>query len=102
MAFIRKDGFTLFWGEDSLYSQMFPASFFLEGKTFYCAEQYYMYKKAQQFKDQRAMDMIMQLSDPKEQKQRGKGKNICGFQQEIWDQHSQDVVTRGTWAKVMY
>lgn len=40
---VNKD-YVFFWGSE--FSNWFPSEFQLEGKKFYNAEQYFMYKKA--------------------------------------------------------
>ena len=68
---VKTEEFTLFWGMESAFSQMHQATFFLEGEIFDCAEQYYMFKKAEAFGDARLMDQILAARHPKQQKRLG-------------------------------
>lgn len=79
------------------FSQWSPSEFTIDGKTFNCAEQYMMYKKALTFKDVDIATQIMATTSPKNQKDLG--RQVKNFVPEIWDQISRDVVFRGNIAK---
>ena len=100
MTCIKTDKYTIFFGPETAFSQMHPASIVLDGQQFNCSEQYYMFNKAKTFNDRRAMQDIMNTSNPKQQKQIE--KTIKGFNRGTWDKKSPDIVRKATMAKVKY
>lgn len=74
---VNKD-YVFFWGSE--FSNWFPSEFQLEGKKFYNAEQYFMYKKAKFFNDEEMAMAILCTDDPKVTKKLGrKVKNFKGI-----------------------
>ena len=73
--------FTLFWGQESPFSQHYMATFVIENIMFNCEEQYMMYRKALYFEDWSTADKIMQSSNPKHQK--ALGQQVGGFSQDV-------------------
>ena len=62
-----------------------------------CNEQYMMFKKAQLFKDEEHMNLIMKSSDPKDIKQYG--REVKNFDPQIWESVCRDFVFRANFAK---
>lgn len=82
--------FTFFWESDSPFSNWYPQSFDHEGKRYNCSEQYMMYKKAMLFKDTDVAEMIMEQAHPR--KQKFLGRQVRGFDQEVWMAKCQDIM----------
>ena len=61
--------------------------------TFLTTEQYMMYHKAMLFKDKETADKIMLATSPKEQK--ALGREVKGFDKEIWDENKEKIVEEG-------
>lgn len=76
---ITKD-YVFFWGSE--FSNWFPSEFELEGKKFYNAEQYFMYKKAQFFNDEEIAFAILTTDDPKTAKKLG--RKVKNFDADVW------------------
>lgn len=76
---ITKD-YVFFWGSE--FSNWFPSEFELEGKKFYNAEQYFMYKKAQFFNDEEIALAILSTDDPKTAKKLG--RKVKNFDTDTW------------------
>lgn len=93
----KYDRFTFFWGPESPFSQWHPATFFIEGFHFNCAEQYMMYKKALLFDDYEIAAKIMGSNSPRNQKKLG--RQVNGFDLEVWKKASWRIVFRGNFAK---
>jgi len=87
--------FTFFWSGP--FSQWYPAQFIIEGKTFTCAEQYMMYKKAEFFGDKEIAEKIMQVNDPKTQKMLG--RKVSGFNVDEWNKNAKAFVYMGNYHK---
>jgi len=80
------------------FSQWYPSAFTSkDGLAFNCAEQYMMHQKALLFGDAKTAAKIMQAQTPDEQKQLG--REVKGFDKDIWDAHAQDIVYRGNYYK---
>ncbi len=93
----NKDNFVFFFGKASPLSQFHETFFEIEGRTYNCAEQYMMYQKAATFGDTKFGELIMAESIPGNQKKLG--KLVQGFNKEIWDKESLEIVKRGNLAK---
>ncbi|KAG8525893.1 uncharacterized protein KY384_000654 [Bacidia gigantensis] len=65
--------------------------------TFVTTEQYMMYHKAIVFEDFDIATKIMKEKSPK--KQKGLGRKVANFSNEIWDTHKERVVEDGNWYK---
>lgn len=87
--------FEFFWRGP--FSQWYPSTFTVNGKTFNCAEQYMMYSKAVLFGDSKTAYDIMISTNPKEQKKLG--RLVVGFDADQWNDVAQDVVYIGNEAK---
>ena len=78
-------------------SQWYPSKFKLENKTFSCAEQYMMWKKAVLFGDRCTAIKIMRTKSPKEQQ--ALGREVKNFNEEDWNAVARQIVYKGNEAK---
>jgi hypothetical protein len=69
----------------------------VDGVTYKSAEQYMMAEKARIFGDEETRQRIMKEEEPGIIKDLG--REVKGFDPEIWDQHKFDVVVKGNLAK---
>jgi ribA/ribD-fused uncharacterized protein len=82
----------------SLYpSQWFIKSFVIDKITYNCCEQYMMAEKARFFKDQETLILIMNATEPKEQK--SQGRKVKNFNDDEWNQVADEIVFQGNLAK---
>ncbi len=91
----KYDKYTFFW--DGPFSQWSPSAFYLDDKTYTCAEQYMMYKKAMTFGDTETAIKILDTESPREQK--ALGRKVKNFNIPIWASIARDIVFRGNVAK---
>lgn len=93
------EGYTFFW--TGPFSQWAPCKFVISNGLcnidFNCAEQWMMYAKAQLFGDTEIANKILLAAHPREQK--ALGRQIKGFNKEIWDKYCEEIVFLGNWAK---
>ena len=62
-----KNGVTLFFGRESVFSNLHTETpIFIDGKNFYCNEQYYTYEMARYFRDEDAARNALLIQDPYE------------------------------------
>lgn len=87
--------FTVFYG--GVFSQWTRATFVVDGVTFNCTEQYMMYKKALMFGDYNIAEEIMHTEHPRDQK--ALGREVSGFENELWEAHCIKIVRDGNYAK---
>lgn len=92
---IVTDDFVFFW--DSVFSQWYPAKFEVNGIEYDNAEQYMMYQKASLFKDEAAMHNILNCKSPAEAK--SLGRQVRGYDEEVWNRARVGVVIRGNISK---
>lgn len=92
-----RDGFLFFWGPEDWPSQWHAAGFEIDGRRYNCAEQWMMAEKARLFGDDRRLAMILSATSPKEQK--ALGRQVAGFDAQIWESKCRSVVFRGNHAK---
>ena len=78
-------------------SQWYPASFEIGDVHYPTAEHYMMAEKAQLFGDNETLQKILTASDPAEAK--NLGREVKGYQDDIWKQHRFEIVVRGNAAK---
>ena len=90
-----KNGFSFFWG--GTYSQWCPSVFIIDGITYTTCEQYMMAKKALMFDDLVAYAKIMSTDNPKAQK--SFGREVKGFNKELWEAHCRKIVFDANYAK---
>ena len=87
--------YTFFYGGP--FCQWAHSPFVVDELTYNCAEQYMMAKKALLFGSLLLHKLIMDTTDPAEQKRLG--KLVTGFSVERWQAVARDVVFRGNVAK---
>lgn len=76
------DTHVYFWS--GIYSNFHPCRFTIGQNAFNCSEQAFMYFKAIEFGDEAIADQIMSMSEPRDQK--ALGKQIRGFDEDIWSE----------------
>jgi ribA/ribD-fused uncharacterized protein len=74
-----------YFGEESEFSHWYKCKFVIDGKTFCCAGQYIMYKKALLFNDDVVAAKILNSSDAK--RHHYLGKQVKHFDKAIWQKH---------------
>lgn len=74
------DKYVFFWS--GIYSNWYPSQFEVNGRTFSCAEQFFMFAKAMIFEDEETAEKIMATTNPKEQKKLG--RRVKTFDEEEW------------------
>ena len=107
-AFKRKAKlkYVYFWGhtpkqkgiaDKAVFSQWYPAPFELYGERYATAEHYMMAEKARLFGADDIRCQILQAGSPAQAK--ALGRQIIGFQDDIWNAHRFDIVCRANHAK---
>ncbi|MBB5891157.1 NADAR domain-containing protein [Kutzneria kofuensis] len=98
--------YVYFWGHEprrdgrigaSCLSQWWPAEFTVDGLTFPTAEHYMMHRKALLFGDEDTAARILRARHPNEAKTLG--REVRGYDNEVWDANRFDVVVAGNLAK---
>lgn len=84
-----------FWG--SVFSNFAPVLFVIDFVAYTSVEQYFMSRKAAMFGDFETLGKIMKAEHPAEQKKLG--REVKGFNGEIWDYWKYKVMIDGTLAK---
>lgn len=87
--------FVFFYG--GVFSQWYMHDMVIDGITYNCAEQYMMAMKALTFDDALTHAMIMDSSDPSDQK--AAGRKVRNFDPKVWNAVSRDYVTKANLAK---
>jgi hypothetical protein len=87
-----KNGLALFYG--AWPSNWEHSPFIIDGVQYSCNEQWMMAEKARLFNDEATLFLIMNTSDPSDQKRYGRA--VRGFNKEIWDKACYSIVLRGT------
>jgi ribA/ribD-fused uncharacterized protein len=96
LDFVLTDKYLVFW--NSIFSQWYrhPEGIPLfeeDGNKFYSAEHYMMYHKARIFNAPETMQKALTNILPGEIK--FLGRQIPNFNEDIWDEHKEEIVTRG-------
>lgn len=89
------DKYIFFWGSN--FSQWAKSFFSVNNVQYNCCEQFMMAEKARLFNDENALDLILQSTSPKEQKQIG--RQVKGFNIDLWNNNCRDIVYQGNLAK---
>ena len=98
--------YLFFWGHTpkdnttvgkECFSQWYPAGFEIDGIHYPTAEHYMMAEKARLFGDDATLQKILTANDPAQAKQLG--REVKGYQDNIWKQHRVEIVVRGNAAK---
>ena len=87
--------YLFFW--NGIYSQWYPSKMIIDGIEFNCCEQWMMYNKAITFGDQDSAQKI--LDEPYPNNQKAIGRQIKGFDRNIWDSVCMSIVYRGNLEK---
>lgn len=87
--------YNFFWG--GYLSNWFESSFVVDGKYYWCTEQYMMAKKAELFNDFEIQEKIMKSLDQREIK--SLGRKIRNFNDSVWDKNKVQIVYDGNIAK---
>ncbi|GEM77589.1 NADAR family protein [Vibrio sagamiensis] len=101
----NKVKYVFFWGHHgkggqvtkSCFSQWFYSTFEEDGNDYITAEHYMMYHKARLFGDNTACNKILSASNPREAK--AIGREVIGFEQELWHEKRFDIVVKANLAK---
>lgn len=89
--------YTFFSGNNSPFSNWYPAKFTSDNKKFNCTEQYMMWSKAILFGDKEIAAKILKSTSPKEHK--ALGRKVKNFNPNIWDQNKENIVLKALRAK---
>ncbi|MBQ1433239.1 MAG: NADAR family protein [Ruminococcus sp.] len=101
-----KQKFVLFWGHHtsvdgsitkSCLSQWYESPFEVDGIKYSCAEQFMMASKAQLFGDSEILEKILRSNDQETIK--ALGREVRGFNSDIWDEHKFTIVFYGNLMK---
>lgn len=101
----NKVKYVFFWGHQekgmevskSCFSQWYESAFQEDGHKFITAEHYMMYHKAKLFGDDKACEKVLRASNPGEAK--AIGREVIGFDQEVWDEKRFEIVVNANLAK---
>lgn len=86
-------GMTLFFGAEDALSNWHRCHFDFRGVQFTCVEQFMMYAKAMLFDDRPTAEAILAAPDPRSQKKLG--REVKGFQETVWVEKRESIVTVG-------
>ncbi|MCA8002771.1 NADAR family protein [Burkholderia metallica] len=89
----RIGNFTAFFGAEDVLSNWHPSRFSYHEVDFNCVEQFMMYAKAMLFDDHEVAAKILETPSPKKQKQLG--RDVSGFDEEIWLRSRESIVFVG-------
>ena len=89
------DNYVFFW--NGIYSQWYKAQMTIDKMEYNSCEQYMMHQKALLFGDSEIAELIMNESNPKEQKKYG--RMIKNFDKSVWDKNCLAIVYEGNLAK---
>ncbi|MBR0086741.1 MAG: TIGR02452 family protein [Lachnospiraceae bacterium] len=90
----------LFWheyGENGIFSNWYQRSFIVDDVEYLHVEQYMMAQKALLFHDEEIYRKIMETSSPS--KCKALGKEVRGFDSEVWNAHKFEIVRTAVYAK---
>lgn len=97
--------YLFFWGHQkpvegvskTCFSQWYDSPFERDGYHFMTAEHYMMYGKAQLFEDKEAAKKLLKATNPGAAK--AIGREVNGFDQQVWEAHRFEIVVAGNVAK---
>ena len=89
----------LFYGRRPIFSNFYISPFKIGKLKFNCTEQYFQYKKAMFFEDQKSAGKIMKTKSPAQQKQLG--RRVRGYDELRWMQVRMQTMEAGCLAKFM-
>ena len=87
----------LFYGRKPIYSNFYISSFKSGGQRFNCTEQYFQYKKAVFFDDEKTAAKIIKTASPGQQKKLG--RRVEGYSEERWKRVRVKTMEEGCIAK---
>lgn len=87
--------FVFFYG--GIYSQWYRHDMEIDGVVYNCAEQYMMAMKALTFEDNYTHALIMDSTNPSDQK--AAGRLVRGFKADVWNKVAKDFVFKANLAK---
>lgn len=88
-----------FFGPSNLFSNWYQSKYNLDGKTFFCVEQGFMYEKAILFGDTTTANQILTTPyDPKTYK--ALGRRVSNFDEKTWQDNREDFMFRHVYARV--
>ena len=93
----RSDSMVVFFYSYSPLSNHYLSPFTIAGETFNCAEQYLMWRKARLFNDNKIASLI--LCEPNPVKQKHLGRQVRGFNNDVWRREAPMVLLKGLRAK---
>lgn len=99
----RSFEYRYFWGHtgegigDWVFSQWWPCSFEVDGRTYTTAEQFMMAGKARLFGDEEMLELILATDDPSSCKKLG--RKVQGFDDKRWAAARFELVVNGNLAK---
>ncbi len=105
----REVRYLFFWGHrpqrggglgPGCLSQWWPAVFTVDGYQFATAEHYMMWRKAMLFGDGEIAEQILTAVHPHRAK--ALGRQVRGFDQQLWEQRRLDIVVDGSVAKLAH
>lgn len=86
-------GFFKPYDEYGYLSNWYVSDMVIDGRHYFCVEQYMMYKKALLFGDLDVANEILDATDPKTIK--GLGRKVSNFDEDTWDKHKYQIVLKG-------
>ena len=98
---ITTDKFVLFWGDQDIYSNFYPAEFEMEGNHFYWSEQAFMWLKAVTFGADDIANELLAMTPEKHTPLECKklGSRIKNFDDIIWTAKSYDAMVTAVYKK---
>jgi ribA/ribD-fused uncharacterized protein len=87
--------YVFFW--NGIYSQWHKANMTIDGIAYNSCEQYMMHQKALTFGDMEIAKLIMEETNPREQKKYG--RMIKNFDKSVWDKVCLSIVIKGNYFK---
>ena len=82
---------------NGIFSQWYRADMTIDGRKFFCCEQYMMWSKAILFDDGETAEKIMLAKTPKEIKKLG--REVSNFDQAVWDKNKLEIVIKANYNK---
>lgn len=101
----KGSSYLFFWGHSdkagkrACLSNFYPAPFThpVSGNSFFCSEQFFMFKKAELFGDAECMQAILKCKDPR--KAKGLGRAVRNFDDAVFASHAQAFMEEACWLK---
>ena len=87
--------YVTFWG--SCFSNFYPCSFDLDGRTWNCSEQYFMYMKAKLFGDEEIAKKILGSHEAADAKKLG--RKVKNFDANTWSNISRNIMYAAVYSK---